>query len=143
MPTPELTEEEQWIADERLKVAEYLEIQGCRHAGIAEWPVFFIEPYVALWAIQSTKHVGRTGWWAISGDVPTDYMSSSLGEHPRDALRHFAKEWADVADHMRRGKEHPTLDLGSPDEWPAMAEMLEKRSEVLLECADDDETWAE
>ena len=143
MPTPELTEEEQWIADERLKVAEYLEIQGCKHAGIAEWPVFFIEPYVALWAIQSTKHVGRTGWWAISGDLPTDYMSSSDGEHPRDALKFFASQWLDVAGYLRRGEEHPTMEFGDPEDWPELAEGLEQRAKVLQECAADESGWEE
>lgn len=141
MPLPEPTEEEQWIAEERRKVVDYLEIQGCRHAGVADWPAFYIEPHVALWAVQSTRHVGRIGWWAISGDVPTDYMSSSLGEQPRDALRHFSAEWAEVAGYMRRGEEHPTLDLGSPEEWPAMAEMLQQRADVLAAYAADDESW--
>lgn len=140
MTPPEPTPEEQWLAIERQKVVEYLDFQGCRHAGVEKWPTFHVEPDFALWAIQSTKHVGRVGWWAISGDVPTDYMSSTLGEHPRDALRHFSAEWADVADHMRRGKEHPTLNMGTPAEWPELAEMLQQRADALARYADE-EGW--
>lgn len=142
MTEPNKTEEEKWLAEERKKVIEYLAYQSCRHAGVAEWPAFHVEPDVALWAVLSTKHSGRVGWWAISGDVPTDYMSSTLGEHPRDALRHFSEEWADVADHMRRGKEHPTLNMGTPAEWPQMAIMLQQRADALALYADED-VWDE
>jgi hypothetical protein len=140
MSQPASSGEEQWIAEERQKVTEYLEIQGCRHAGVEKWPTFHVEPDLALWAVQSIRHDGRVGWWAISGDVPTDYMSSELGEHPREALRHFSAEWADVADHMRRGVEHPTLNMGTPDQWPALAEMLQSRADALAGYADE-EGW--
>lgn len=138
--TPPASSEEQWIAGERRKVLEFLDAQGCRHAGVETWPTFHIEPDFALWAVQSVKHSGRNGWWAISGDVPTDYMSSSLGEHPRDALRHFSAEWSDVADHMRRGVEHPTLNLGTPADWPELAGMLQQRADALTLYAED-EGW--
>jgi Domain of unknown function (DUF4826) len=142
MTQPAANGEEKWIAEEREKVIAYLDSQNCRHAGVEKWPTFHVEPDLALWAVQSIKHTGRVGWWAISGDVPTDYMSSTLGEHPRDALRHFSEIWADVADHMRRGKQHPTLDMGLPEEWPTLAEMLQHRADALAEYADED-GWEE
>ncbi len=133
--------EEGWIADERNKVIDFLKMEDCRHAGVADWPVFYVDPHVALWAVQSTRHVGRVGWWAISGDVPTDYMSSSDGEHPRDALRYFSAQWRDVAGYLRRGERHPTIDPGDPADWPEIAEMLERRAQILQEYADDDACW--
>lgn len=143
MNDPDEIEEENWLAEERRKVVEYLDLQGCEHAGIADWPAIHIFENFALWAVQSPRHAGRTGWWVISGDVPTDYMSSSDGEHPRDALRYFSRQWHDVADHMKRGKEHPVYNIGTPAEWPELASMLDFRAEVLADCADDDEVWAE
>jgi len=133
--------EKLWLAEERKKVLDYLAAEGCRHAGVADWPIFYEEPDLALWAVQSTKHSGRTGWWAISGDLPTDYMSSSDGEQPQDALRHFAAEWAEVAGFMRRGEPHPTLETGDPRDWPAMAALLEQRAQALEAYADDEEIW--
>jgi hypothetical protein len=130
-----------WVEDERKKVLDYLAAEGCKHAGVADWPTFYVTPHLALWAVQSTRHVGRTGWWAISGDVPTDYMSSSEGESPQDALRYFAAGWNDVAGYMRRGEPHPELELGDPKNWPQMAEELEQRALALLEYADDPEIW--
>ncbi|MBX3743174.1 MAG: DUF4826 family protein [Akkermansiaceae bacterium] len=143
MTVPEDIEEENWLAEERRKVAEYLDLEGCRHGGIAEWPTVHVYPDFALWAVQSTRHAGRTGWWVISGDVPTDYMTTEDGEHPRDALRHFSNQWRDVADHMRRGKEHPVYKFGTSRDWPELAPQLELRANALADCADDDEVWEE
>jgi hypothetical protein len=78
-------DEEKWVAEERQKVIDYLFSQHCEHGGVGEWPAFHVDPYIALWAVQSLKTPGRIGWWAISGDVPTDYASSSSGYHPRSA----------------------------------------------------------
>ena len=133
--------EEVWIERERQKVLDYLESQRCEHAGVGEWPAFHVDPYVALWAIQSISHPGRIGWWAISGDLPTDYMNSDSGYHPRDALRHFSAEWLSVAEHMRRGVEHPRTKIGRPELWPTMAPILEQRSDILKDYADRDDFW--
>ena len=141
MTNEEDVTEEKWAAAERQKVLDYLAAEGCRHAGVADWPTFHAIPYLALWAVQSTNHAGRVGWWAISGEVPTDYMSSSDGEHPREALRHFAAEWSAVAGHMRRGEPHPEKELGDPQHWPELAEVLEQRAKVLEEYAAEDEIW--
>jgi hypothetical protein len=140
---PEDLEEENWLAEERRKVEEYLEFEGCRHGGVADWPTVHVYPDFALWPVQSTRHTGSMGWWVISGDVPTDYMSTEDGEHPRDALRHFSNQWSDVAEHMRRGKEHPVYKFGSAADWPDLAPQLQLRADALSDCADDDEVWAE
>jgi hypothetical protein len=139
----EYPDEEEWVAQEREKVIAYLSSQKCEHAGVGEWPAFHIDPYIALWAVQSPSSPGRIGWWAISGDLPTDYMSSNSGYHPRDALRHFSAEWRSVAESMRRGEEHSRTKIGKPDLWPTMAPLLEKRAELLKEYADDDSLWEE
>ena len=137
IPDPEQEAEQHWLAAEREKVLQYLEIEGCQHAGLAEWPTFSVVPHLALWAVQSTKHEGRIGWWAISGDVPTDYMSSSDGEQPQDALRHFSSQWRDVAGYLNRGEEHPTMDLGEPEDWPELAAVLEERAAALEQFAEE------
>lgn len=141
MTQEEIDPEIHWVAAERKKVLGYLVAEGCKHAGVADWPTFYVTPHLALWAVQSTRHVGRTGWWVISGDVPTDYMSSSDGESPQDALRYFAAGWNEVAGYMRRGEPHPQMELGDPKDWPAISEELEQRALALLEYADDPEIW--
>ena len=136
-------DEEEWIAQERQKVLAYLASEQCEHGGVGEWPAFHLDPYIALWAIQSPTAPGRIGWWAISGDLPTDYISSGSGYHPRDALRHFSAEWLSVAASMRRGEMHPRTKMGKPELWPAMAPLLEKRAYLLKDYAEDDSLWEE
>jgi hypothetical protein len=136
-------DEEAWVEQERQKVVVYLAAERCEHAGVGEWPAFHIDPYVALWAIQSPTTPGQIGWWAISGDLPTDYMSSTSGYHPRDALRHFSAEWMSIAESMRRGEQHPRTKIGKPELWPTMAPLLQSRAEILRGYADDDSLWEE
>lgn len=130
-----------WVERERQKVLDYLASQQCEHAGVGEWPSFHVDPYVALWAVQSKSHLGKIGWLAISGDLPTDYMSSSSGYDPRDALRHFSVEWRSVAEYMGRGDEHPRTKIGTPELWPTMAPLLLQRADILKDYADDDALW--
>lgn len=137
----EMDEERAWVAAERRKVMTYLESQKCFHAGVGEWPAFHIDPYVALWAVQSPTHSGRIGWWAISGDLPTDYMSSASGYHPRDALRHFSSEWLAASEAMEKGVPYEGVKIGKPELWPKMAPLLRKRAGILREYADDDGWW--
>jgi hypothetical protein len=68
-------------------------------------------------------------------------MSSRSGYHPRDALRHFSAEWRSVAQSMRRGEEHSRTKIGTPEQWPTMAPLLESRAELLRDYADDGRLW--
>ncbi len=135
--------EEEWVSAERQKVIAYLERQGCRHGGVGEWPAFHVDPYVALWAVQSLETEGYIGWWAISGDVPTDYMSSSSGRHPRDAMRHLSTEWQSISDFMASGEAREGYMIGTPETWPDLAPLLKSRAEMIREWADDDDLWDE
>lgn len=79
-------DEEKWILSERTRVDAYLKNENVEHLGVGEWPAFHIVPYLALWAIQSKATPGWVGWWVISGDVPTDYISSKNARHAREAM---------------------------------------------------------
>jgi hypothetical protein len=68
-------EEAAWVAAERQRVIEYLADQGVEHAGVSAAPRWFVSPYLAIWAARSRAKPDFVGWWAISGDVPTDYMT--------------------------------------------------------------------
>ena len=80
---------ENWVNSERNKVKEYLEREGIKNVNIGEWPAFEVNPYFAIWAIESKKAPGKIGWWAFSGDCPTDYISEGGKCHPRNALKNL------------------------------------------------------
>ena len=105
----------------------------------AEW---FVAPYVSVWPVMSLRAPGSVGWWAIAGDLPTDYISSRGVADVRAVLRSFAARWAEVAGYMRRGEPHPTVKIGEPADWPELSTHLALRAEMLTDIADDDENWS-
>jgi hypothetical protein len=136
-------QEEAWVAEERAKVVAYLARTGIDHLGVGEWPAFHLQPYLAIWAVQSKKSPGAIGWWAISGDAPTDYMSGAGVRHPREAMAHFSRQWGEAAEFMLRGEEHPETKIGRKEDWPMLAPLLRSRSELLEDFASDDDLWKE
>jgi len=130
--------EESRIEEHRKEVEDYLQRERVGHLGTGEYPAFHVYPCVALWAVQSKKSPGWVGWWAISGDLPTDHISSSEGRHPREAMRAFSRHWRDVSASMLRGQEHPDCSIGTPDQWPELGDLLRRRAEILQTYADDE-----
>jgi len=129
-------EEEAWVLERRAEVATYLARQGLRHGEIGEWPAWHVAPYVSIWAVESLARPGWVGWWAISGDLPTDYCSCEEPRHPRTAARTFAATWRAAADDVR-----PDGTLGETELPASLAEMLRSRADILDDWAKDDENW--
>jgi hypothetical protein len=130
-------EEEIWCAERRVEVAQYLIEQGLDHGTIGDRPAWHVAPYVSLWAIESLKSPGWVGWWAICGDLPTDYCSSENCRHPRLAVRTIAENWRLAV------KSHKPGDVVlKPTDLPAsLAPLLAERSKLLLAWARDDDLW--
>lgn len=132
-----------WVASQKAYVEEYLRHENVAHLSVAEWPDFYVSPYLALWAVQSKESPGQIGWWAISGDVPTDYISSVSAKNPRAALYEIVARWTKISSEMLKGKQSPDYKLGSPEDWPQLGELLAQRVKILQSFADDEEFWAE
>src|SRR5690606_461690 len=100
-----------------------------------------VHPYVSLWAVQSRSAPGWVGWWAIAGDLPTDYVSSADGRAPRDALRAIARGWLGVAAHMARGEPHPDMTNRTTEQRPQLSCLLSRRAEIRARWAAGDALW--
>jgi hypothetical protein len=135
--------EERWCAERRGAIADYLQREKVDHGEIGEWPAWHVAPYVSIWAIESKKSPGWVGWWAISGDLPSDYISAEKIKHPRQALRAIAERWLEVASHMKAGKQHPTRTVRNldPSNQRELAPLLQERGELLLKYSNDDSCW--
>ena len=133
--------EERWCNERREEVREYLHQKGVAHGQIGEWPAWYLAPCVSVWAIESKSNPGWLGWWVISGDLPTDYVSAQTIKHPRDAIRAIAERWSNAAEQMVRGQPSPGFSIGSPSEWPALAPHLSSRATLLRAWAGDSELW--
>ena len=136
---PEL--EERWCDERRAEVSEYLKGERISHGRVGEWPAWHVAPYVSIWAIESVERPEWVGWWVICGDLPTDFVSATSIKKPREVVRAFATEWADVAEHMLRGEPHPETTIGSPEYWAELGPLLKARAEILADLAVDDSIW--
>ena len=135
--------EEQWCMERRAQVIKYLARQKLVHGEVGEWPAWHVAPYVSIWAIESKKRPGWVGWWAICGDLPTDYISAKSIKHPRKALKAFGKDWNRRSSLMSEGKGSARA-VGFPKEnWPELAPLLKARAKILQDWANDDSLWGE
>ena len=135
--------EARWCAERRAEVTEYLRREGVAHGEIGAMPAWRLAPYVSVWTVGSLASPGSVGWWAISGDMPNDYVSSSKAGTPREAVHAIASLWQDAARYMTRGEQHPTFVIGTGERMEELAPMLASRARLLLEWADDPTVWEE
>jgi hypothetical protein len=133
--------EERWCAERRAEVTEYLARQRVEHGEVGSWPAWHVAPYVSIWAIESLRAPGDVGWWAICGDLPTDYLSAANVEHPREAMLAFADTWGEAAACMLNGGSPIGVTFGPPEQSSELAPLLQKRADLLRHFAGDDSFW--
>jgi hypothetical protein len=147
METPDYDDpevEELWCDHQRRQVAEYLRSQGVEHGRIGDWPAWHVASYVSIWAIESLLRPEWIGWWAISGDLPTDYISAADIEppqHPRKALRAIAERWLNVVGAWDEGREYEGFLIAGGHRNRELAPLLESRAKMFIDWADDDSFW--
>jgi hypothetical protein len=133
--------EERWCAERHKEVAEYLARQRVEHGEVGSWPAWHVVPYVSIWAIESLLAPGDVGWWAICGDVPTDYISAANVKHPREAMLAFADTWGEAAGCMLNGVSPVDVTFGPPERSAELAPLLQNRADLLRRFAGDDSVW--
>jgi hypothetical protein len=133
--------EQQWLDEQESIIGGYLKTQNVTVSsrGRIEW---CLAPYVSLWSFDG---VGTSRVWAISGDLPTDYVVDLLVTDARTAMQALAARWAEVSAFMLKGKHHPTVVIGanrSPEELKELGDLLRRRADLLEDFAGDDDKWA-
>src|SRR5262249_41902889 len=120
-------EEEAWCNSERDRVIAYLEGEGLSHGNVGDWPAWHMTPYVAVWAIESLEKPGWVGWWAISGDLPTDYTTCGPERHPREGMRDIAARWKHAAEYWAENGSVDWLSIGASEDRATIAPLLAAR----------------
>ena len=141
MENPSEAADEVWCDGERSRVIAYLSREGVVHGKVGDWPAWHVWPYVAVWAVESVKSPGWVGWWAVSGDLPTDYIGCGPERHPREGLRDIAARWKEAAKTWSEDKSVVGWSVGTPKERPTLGPLLATRAELLLSYAADDGLW--
>jgi len=133
--------EAEWLAKQRDIVSRYLQNEGIRHGGVAPAPDWSVAPYAAVWVVESLAEPGAIGWWAISGDLPTDYLSGVDATDAREAMCAFAHRWHEISAYLLRGEQHPTEKIGPPGREREFGDLLSRRAGILEDWLNDDEMW--
>jgi hypothetical protein len=133
--------EERWCAEQREMVITYLVEQGLNDPNVGELPAWHVAPVVAVWAVESKNRPDWVGWWAVSGDIPTDYTTCGKERHPREALRDIGERWSEAAAAWSRGERYEVISLGSAEREEELAPLLKARGKMFIAWAADDNIW--
>ncbi len=133
--------EEAWIQHMRRIASDYLRTENVYFRALDDKPAWHLAPITSVWAVESTKDPGYVGWWAFCGDHPCDYISSSVAQTPRDALRVLGRNWQDLCGELRAGREPSDRSVGPRETWPEVIALLEPRAEHLLALTKDKNLW--
>lgn len=130
-----------WFEKQRRKLLDYLKLENVRHGGVREEPDWFLAPCFAIWPVKSAEEPEKFGWWAITGDIPFDYISSEGVRNARAAMYEFAHAWFDLSKMMIRGESHPEIQISQTEQSTRLGRLLLERAELLHEIASADENW--
>jgi hypothetical protein len=79
--------------------------------------------------------------WFICGEVPTDYLESSVASTPRETARHFAMKWQlAAARHQQKIGQHPATLAREPQQEDPAAKLI-WQAEALYTVVEDDRVW--
>lgn len=136
--------EERWCNQQREAVRRYLDGEGVKYNDIGDWPAWHVPPLIAIWAIESRAKPGWIGWWVISGDLPTDYVSASdikPPQHPRKALQAIVTRWTQLVSTWKSGKQHPDMTVPKAKSLEQLAPLLAQRVKLFEKWLKDDSLW--
>jgi hypothetical protein len=121
-----------------------LALQGVQHGRIGDWPAWHVAPCASIWAIESLVRPEWIGWWVLSGDLPTDYISSAdvqPPQIPRKAIRAIAERWLKQVEAWNAGRDYEGIRIGGGHSHKELAPLLESRAKLLMEWWNDDSFW--
>lgn len=79
--------------------------------------------------------------WFICGELPTDYLASSVASTPRETAKHFAMKWQ-LAAARRKASSGQDLSAATPDPQQVdSGDQLAGQAEALYEVVEDDRLW--
>jgi hypothetical protein len=140
----DLEVQENWCIEQQKIVANYLRSQNLQHGRISDRPAWYVAPVASIWEIESLARPNFIGWWAICGDMPTDYISAadvSPPQHPRDVMRAFAKNWVALVQAWKQGREIENTQIADPNSKEKLGPLIEARASLLMGWADNDSLW--
>jgi len=128
-----MTEEEtqEWVRLQFQRANLHLAEQGIVMESVAVAESRYLPPLIAVWKIHG---LNKTVVWAISGDVPVDYLPLAVAANAREAIRHFSYRW--------QMKAQQIIDNGVSDQTSAdYVQLLVGRANMLYDLAESETLW--
>lgn len=122
-----------WVREQFQKANKYLAENEVLFDSVVTAESRYLAPFVAVWKIKDIKN---QFYWVISGDLSTDFNTSSVAENAREAMKHFSLSWQLKAENIRRSSTH------SADQ-EEIAQRLVRDAENLYSVANTDKFWLE
>ncbi len=142
-PTYSQEEVEAWWTICREKLDRRLAEDGILHGPLGDEPISYCMGMACVCAIEAPNQAGIVGWWGISGDVPTTYLSVDEVADPRAFIREISRRWLTAIEAMERGDPPGAATIGKPKDWPTIIPLLRFNAHTLASWADDDSAWGD
>ena len=86
---------------------------------------------------------GSSGYWFISGELPSDHIDLALASSARDAARHFALKWQMQGARLEQQdqSDEESDSTAAPPDWANVGANLARSAERLYAMVDDDTLW--
>jgi hypothetical protein len=122
---------QEWVRLQFQRANLHLAEQGIVMESVAVAESRYLPPLIAIWKIHG---LNKTVVWAISGDVPVDYLPVAVAADAREAIKHFSYRW--------QMKAQQIIDNGISDNTSAdYVQLLVGRANMLYDLAESETLW--
>lgn len=129
----QMTEEQsnEWMREQFQKANKHLAEHGVLYESVFVDECRYLAPFVAVWKIKASD--GKK-FWAITGDVPSDFVGLDAAKTAREVMKHFSLQWQLKAEKL--------IQAGNTDETgKKYAGLLINSAENLYRLSENKELW--
>ncbi len=124
-------ETQEWVRLQFQRANLHLAEQGIIMESVAVAESRYLPPLIAVWKIHG---LNKNVVWAISGDVPVDYLPVAVAADAREAIKHFSYRW--------QMKAQQIMDNGISDQTSAdYVQLLVGRANMLYDLSESETLW--
>lgn len=115
--------------------------QGAIDSLIVEAKPAWVLPFQILIGKIRPQGQSREFEWFICGEIPTDYLASSVAATPRETAKHFVMKWQlAAARHQEKTEQNPS-ETTTESQQEGLGRQLADHAEALYELVEDDRLW--
>ena len=138
---PENEELNAWIKKHRDAAVSKFTRKGAIDGLIVEAKSAWVLPFQILIGKIRAQGQAKNFEWFICGELPTDYLPSSVASTPRETAKHFAMKWQ-LAAARHKTSTQQDFSAATPDPQQVdSGDQLAGYAEALYEVIEDDRLW--